>query len=126
MDEQLLPRQTQIVDTKMIRGLQAFYEVESRDWKDVRGECSRVSEYIARQFGLSYVEGKFVLDMPLTAGGISNEEDHAWCVDGRQMVVDLTAAQFNNGLHKKLPKGLMIIGPEDELFGRYRQSKKTL
>ena len=112
------------VDGDMVEGLQAFYSIISHDWRDSRGECSEVSAQLARQFGLLYVEGKFRLDTPLMSGTSKLEEDHAWCVDGNQRIVDLTAEQFNEGLSgNPIPKGVMIISNSDELFGRYRPER---
>lgn len=112
-----------VLDLAMVRGLEAFYEIESRSWKDPRGECSAISIQVARQFGLLYTEGKFRLDAPLQVGSQNVQEDHAWCIDGNKRIVDLTAEQFNNGLYNKIPKGLLIVKPEDALYLRYKPSR---
>lgn len=111
------------VDSRMAAGLETLYKMLSQDWKEVRGECSETAEQVAKQFGLLYVEGGFRLDVPLRMGEKNLIEDHAWCVDGVQRIVDLTATQFNPGLYNKLPMGVLIIGKEDLLFSRYRPGK---
>lgn len=111
---------TPILDRKMIAGLQALYEVVSHDWNDARGECLKVSEQVAREFGLSYAEGAFRLDKPLGFGTDNLLREHAWCVDGNRAIVDLTAEQFNPGLVRKIPKGVLVVRKEEELYGRYK------
>lgn len=119
-----------VIDRNMLAGLQALYEVEAIDWKNPRGECSRISQQIARQFGLLYVEGRFRLDAPLKVEDMGKPgkllEDHAWCVDGNMRVVDLTAGQFNRGLYNKVSRGVLIIGREDPMFARYRPGKVVI
>lgn len=112
-----------VLDEKMVRGLQAYYDIVSRQWKDPRGECSEISIQVAKQFGLLYVEGKFRLDAPLRVGDIRLLEDHAWCIDGNMRIVDLTAQQFNSGLYNKIPRGVLIVRQEESLYSRYHSKR---
>lgn len=79
--------------------------------------CTKISKDIATDLGLHYQEGFFRLDFPNSKGALLVE--HAWCIDVKGIIIDLTAHQFNANLIKPLSDSVQIINPKDLLYKRY-------
>ena len=111
---------TPIIDSGMVQGLEAIYLEHSQHPGYPNGKCIGISHEIAERFGLTYHHGFFTLDFK-TDLKPTLDLPHAWCEDGNMTIVDLTASQFNTNLQNRIPEGVMIIKPEDELYSHYRK-----
>lgn len=115
-----LSRPTPIIDSKMIQGLEVIHLENTILPGYPGGKCIEISREVAGRYGLVFNYGFFLLDFR-TDERSPLDRPHAWCEDGNRTIIDLTASQFNTNLFSPIPRGLMLIKPEDELYGRYRK-----
>ncbi|MDP2637458.1 MAG: hypothetical protein Q8P26_00150 [Candidatus Levybacteria bacterium] len=94
--------------------LRLAYEQFSRSSEFPKGYCYPTALLLAKKLGLGIEQGYFMVDddrMP--------DRRHAWNINKKGDIIDLTLAQFNPLLRQPIKSGVLIVKSRDSLYGRY-------
>lgn len=110
-----------VLDEEMRNSLERIYRENATSLLiNPAGACGTVSFIASMELGL--VGGVFHLDKPHVESN-SPEEHHFWCIDGLSRIIDMTASQFNHHVKEYIPRGIVVIDPEDPFYRRYKARK---
>ena len=108
-------------DTLLSRVEEVYLRFVSLDRFPV-GKCKDVTDAL-KVLGLKQVGGWFQVDGPIPDLGIRPK--HNWS-ELEDVIIDLTAAQFNPWLTEPVQPGILIINPQDPLYRKYLRVKDIM